>query len=558
MKTKLLLASILLGIYSRGASAQDVVKEALPDDNHGCVTEAQYRTFLMPKLQAGIKIADSIRMANGKAGTQKMMGGTVLLNWPLRMDEEYSNINGVYSYFVVGNYADLNSTEGSREDWMCFTGSQARNYDQHNGADISPYPFGWQMMDDESVDVIAAADGEVIYLEDGYIDRNCDSPHVLGDAADFNGGYYGNFVALQHDDLSITVYAHLKQNTVAALNIGDYIQTGTYLGKIGSSGNSSGPHIHFEYRQCVGCSYSEPWFDPEGCNTDVSESRWVSQLPYDNPQLIRISTHDGTVDYKTCSEYEAGENEDVYIANHFNTGTFMTVRVALRDFLLGDVYDLDIYTSADVLKYSTVVNADEDFRQVVFSHSVWLSGYAAGTYKIRILHNGKYYYHYFTVGCPTAATYSGAVSGVKGFLNGDGITSTSTISGVSSNNILYEAENYVKLNPGFQATQNCSFRAKIDPCTVGGAKEEYPEVIDPDAMTVFPNPGFGLVSVLLPASLTENVTLQLLDQLGKLIYTESITGTTAHSLDLRSFAKGIYHLMAFDENHRYTEAVIIQ
>ena len=76
-------------------------------------------------------------------------------------------------------------------------------------------------MDDESVEIIAAADGEVIQRYDGNtVDRNCASPHEFN-SEPFNGGYYGNFIALMHSDSSITVYAHMKNGTVANLELGE-------------------------------------------------------------------------------------------------------------------------------------------------------------------------------------------------------------------------------------------------------------------------------------------------------------------------------------------------
>lgn len=546
------------------ALGQTVYVEDDADKGLPCVTEEHYRTYVQPKLERNIRLLDSLKRSQGIDPAAKMGGGTVYLNWPLRMDENYSNINGVYSYFYISNFADLDPVEdldedeAERLDWMCFEGPNAKNYDQHNGADIVPYPFPWQMQDDESVDVIAAADGEVIYMEDGYFDRNCEKPHILGDGGDFNGGYYGNFVALRHDDLSVTIYAHIKQGTVAALEIGDYITQGTYLGKVGSSGNSSGPHLHFEYRITEASGYEEPWYDPEGCNFYPGESMWVSQLPYENPQLIRVTTHDSSPLYKSCSDYEAGENEDVYIANHFSSGQLMIINVALRDYFSGDEIALNIYNSSEVLQQSFTHVNGTDYERANIVFSTVLLGYSTGTYKIRVEHNGKYYYHYFTVGCPTAATYSGAQSGQKGYLNGDNITSTATISGVSTNNILYEAENYIRLNPGFKATQNCNFRGKIDACTLGGSRSADP-IADAEEPLIFPNPNMGYCTVLIPQWADERSMLEVFDHTGKAIQAHRIiAGQASIALDLADVAKGMYYVRLSNGTMGVTEKVIVQ
>jgi murein DD-endopeptidase MepM/ murein hydrolase activator NlpD len=64
--------------------------------------------------------------------------------------------------------------------------------------------------------------------------------------ADVFGGY-GNAIALEHTQGSQqTLYAHLSQIFVKP---GELIQQGTVIGAVGSTGNSTGPHLHFEYRQ---------------------------------------------------------------------------------------------------------------------------------------------------------------------------------------------------------------------------------------------------------------------------------------------------------------------
>jgi murein DD-endopeptidase MepM/ murein hydrolase activator NlpD len=64
--------------------------------------------------------------------------------------------------------------------------------------------------------------------------------------SDFLGGY-GLTVALEHNDgTQQTMYAHLSEVFVKP---GELIQQGTAIGRVGSTGNSTGPHLHFEFRQ---------------------------------------------------------------------------------------------------------------------------------------------------------------------------------------------------------------------------------------------------------------------------------------------------------------------
>lgn len=59
-------------------------------------------------------------------------------------------------------------------------------------------------------------------------------------------GTYGNLVTVRHDNGFETRYAHLSQVDV---KVGDVVEAGAELGKVGTTGYSTGPHLHFEIRR---------------------------------------------------------------------------------------------------------------------------------------------------------------------------------------------------------------------------------------------------------------------------------------------------------------------
>ncbi|MCK1798705.1 M23 family metallopeptidase [Streptomyces sp. XM4193] len=59
------------------------------------------------------------------------------------------------------------------------------------------------------------------------------------------GGSYGNNIVVQHNDGRFTQYGHLSKMDV---NIGEKVTSGESIGRVGSTGNSTGPHLHFEAR----------------------------------------------------------------------------------------------------------------------------------------------------------------------------------------------------------------------------------------------------------------------------------------------------------------------
>ena len=76
--------------------------------------------------------------------------------------------------------------------------------------------------------ILAAAAGKVI------ISKN----------SGWNGGY-GNYLVIEHDNGTQTLYSHNSQNLVFS---GQQVVQGQVIGYVGSTGRSTGPHVHFEIR----------------------------------------------------------------------------------------------------------------------------------------------------------------------------------------------------------------------------------------------------------------------------------------------------------------------
>ncbi|MDB9493445.1 peptidoglycan DD-metalloendopeptidase family protein [Spirulina subsalsa CS-330] len=67
--------------------------------------------------------------------------------------------------------------------------------------------------------------------------------------AEYTGGY-GQLVILRHEDgTQESRYAHLSEMFVQA---GEWVEQGDVIGLVGSTGNSTGPHLHFEWRHLIG------------------------------------------------------------------------------------------------------------------------------------------------------------------------------------------------------------------------------------------------------------------------------------------------------------------
>lgn len=98
-------------------------------------------------------------------------------------------------------------------------GTKTQGLHGYNGVDLGA-PIG--------TPIFAAASGEVI------LSRN----------RGWNGGY-GTYIVIKHSNGTQTLYAHNSENIV---NTGWHVVQGQVIGYVGSTGKSTGPHLHFEVR----------------------------------------------------------------------------------------------------------------------------------------------------------------------------------------------------------------------------------------------------------------------------------------------------------------------
>lgn len=84
------------------------------------------------------------------------------------------------------------------------------------------------------IDLAAASGTPVLAADSGQVE-----------IADWVGGY-GKTVVLNHNSAQQTLYGHMSELFVRP---GQWVERGTVIGRVGSTGNSTGPHLHFETRQ---------------------------------------------------------------------------------------------------------------------------------------------------------------------------------------------------------------------------------------------------------------------------------------------------------------------
>jgi murein DD-endopeptidase MepM/ murein hydrolase activator NlpD len=98
--------------------------------------------------------------------------------------------------------------------------------------------------------VYSIGDGKVIYASNVHKDdKQFNVPGIATNPLEL----YGNCIAILHPNNTVSIYGHLKQNSLK-IKKGDIIKAGQEIAAIGVSGSSFLPHLHFEVRTSIAAS----------------------------------------------------------------------------------------------------------------------------------------------------------------------------------------------------------------------------------------------------------------------------------------------------------------
>jgi|GEM_PF-708159 len=293
--TSTLLLSLLFCVFLHSSQAQ--IKSWQPpfensieyplqenDADHPCITSQQYERI---EKQCHKNVA-----ALGLAAPNQDNLLITPLHWPVKAANGLNDCN----FFGISAHVDQNTSTGAVSDYNCGT----KTYDGHRGTDISIWPFPFYKMDNNQVEVIAAAAGTIIDKLDGNFDKNCGSNNMNA-----------NYLVIQHSDGSRALYFHMKKNSLTAKAIGQSVVVGEFLGVVGSSGNSSGPHLHFEvWSGSTVATRIDPFSGP--CNTLNATSWWASQKPYAGPEILKTSVHTTDANLPACPGTETSNETNCF------------------------------------------------------------------------------------------------------------------------------------------------------------------------------------------------------------------------------------------------------
>jgi murein DD-endopeptidase MepM/ murein hydrolase activator NlpD len=173
-------------------------------------------------------VAQRIRVTQWSPATRYSSSGNSSSNGiviPVPAPRTYSMPAQQRSQVATGTFNQPTGDRAAELVWPA-RGSLSSRYGRrwgrmHQGIDIAG-PTG--------TPIVAAADGVVV---------------VSG----YSSGGYGNVIDIQHADGSLTRYGH---NSRLLASVGQQVKQGQNIAEMGSTGRSTGPHLHFEYHSGSG------------------------------------------------------------------------------------------------------------------------------------------------------------------------------------------------------------------------------------------------------------------------------------------------------------------
>lgn len=182
--------------------------------------------------------------------------------------------------------APVSAAPSLRAPWACgetYSVSQSHK----TGSHIGKGTWSWDFAMPVGTALIAPADGIVRAVRQDSTRYGCDSSYA----------YDANYVILSFQNGTEALFLHLEANS-SPLEVGDRVRTGDFIGRVGMSGWTCGPHLHFQVQETCDswwCSSVETSFAKHG--DPVTGQEIVSSnctQPTEGPQMASYTPEDAT------------------------------------------------------------------------------------------------------------------------------------------------------------------------------------------------------------------------------------------------------------------------
>lgn len=354
--------------------------------NGECLSQADQK-IIQDQIDRNVEM---LRLTNPDL-VKKSSGVHPMFIWPTQPKAGFTDYGYYTNNFLVDNNL-LNS--GNLLDYNCGNRTYDWGSGNHQGTDIILWPYAWRRMDEQVMEVVAAAPGVIVNKVDGNYDRNCAN----------NGSGAWNAIHIQHSDGSVAWYLHFKSGSLTTKNVGAQVLAGEYLGTAGSSGSSDWPHLHFQVMDSNG-DLVDPW--DGNCNIfNAGDGWWQNQQTYTVPSVNRICTKTTTLDFYDCPDPEITFEKDT-----FNIGDSLCLWIYTRDMELNSTFQINLYNPSNVnaINWSFTV----PWATLATSYLRWFyvvdNWWVPGWWKFEIVYAGNTYYHmYYMTGTGVGLNESGS------------------------------------------------------------------------------------------------------------------------------------------------------
>ncbi|MBQ6686942.1 MAG: peptidoglycan DD-metalloendopeptidase family protein [Bacilli bacterium] len=251
-----LLQKLTLDNFEKGYISQDnMTNQSLKNQITNIYNSTADEIYVSESYKGTIKSLNSSDILNlSDEVIQKIVNLASNKNYEQILNELYnSNAENKKLYKIADNCTYYSLTENDAF-WWPIGGGVDTGDNIYSGQPTATYissNYGLRVIDGkrsyhQGIDIAASCQSNVVIaVKAGKVKKSYNGCDNNGYYQSKCGGGYGNYIYIEHEDGTMSRYAHLYPDSIT-LKSGDTVKQGEKIGLMGNSGSSTGCHLHFE------------------------------------------------------------------------------------------------------------------------------------------------------------------------------------------------------------------------------------------------------------------------------------------------------------------------